>query len=80
MCNFPKSVSGYYGTFFCFQLIIQKVVRCISSISVELPSNISTVKVIKYMFLESETESNLKVSNCAPVFLNLLVIFFYFSI
>lgn len=60
----------------CFQLIIQKTMTCISSISVELASNISTVKVRKHMFLESETESNLKVSNCAPVFLNLLVIFF----
>lgn len=28
------------------------------------------------MFLESETESNLKVSNVSPVFLNLLEIFF----
>lgn len=49
---------------------------CISSISVELASNISSVKVIKYMFLESETKSNLKVSNVSPVFLNLLMFFF----
>ena len=60
----------------CFQLIIQKTTTCISSISVELASNISSVIVRKHMFLESETESNLKVSNCALVFLNRLVIFF----
>lgn len=52
------------------------MMSCISSISVELASNISSVKVIKYMFLESETESNLKVPNVSAVFLNLLVIFF----